>query len=134
MVGGADMSDRLVLRKDLFVLDRETRLMWQRQASEDRMVWKDGFDYVERLNQSQWGGYDDWRFPDKDELATLLTPEENRETGLYISPLFGPQRCLWSSTEADHHRAVYADYYYGDLYLVEENYATHFVRAVRTLS
>jgi hypothetical protein len=31
-----------------------------------------------------------------------------------------------------HHRACYADFYYGDVYIVEENYANHFVRAVRS--
>lgn len=126
------MSDRFVLRGNLLVFDRETRLIWQRDASEDRMVWKDGIAYIEQLNQNQFAGFNDWHYPTKDELANLILPEEDRNSGLYISPLFSSQRNCWSSTEADHHRACYADFYYGDIYLIEENYANHFVRAVRT--
>jgi len=125
------MNDRFVLKKDFVVLDRETDLMWQREASEDRMVWKDGFAYVERLNQDRFAGYDDWYYPSKDEMATLILPEEDRQTGLYISSLFGSQRNCWTSTEAEHHRACYVDFYYGDVYVIEENYANHFIRAAR---
>ncbi len=127
------MSGRFMLKNDVLVIDRETKLMWQRGAAPDPMVWKDGFDYIERLNQEAWGGFSDWRYPQKDEIGTLILPEEIRETGLYISPLFGKQRCCWSSTEAEAHQAVYADFYYGDLYLVEQNYANYYVRAVRNL-
>jgi serine/threonine-protein kinase len=125
------MSERFVLKGDLVVLDRETGLMWQRGASEDRYVWHDGFGYVEQLNKNIYAGFKDWRYPTKEELATLILPEEDRHSGIYANPLFGSQRCFWSSTEADHHKACYADFYYGDMYLVEENYANHFIRAVR---
>jgi serine/threonine-protein kinase len=125
------MNARFTVRKDILVVDKETGLMWQRGASSDRLMWPEGFAYIERLNGEKWGGFDDWRYPTQEELATLLTEEENRETGLYIDPVFGDQRCCWSSTEAEHHRAVYADFYYGDLYVVEQKYANFFVRAVR---
>ena len=126
------MNDRFIVQGELTVKDQETDLMWQRGASTDRMVWKDGFAYIDRLNQTQYGGYGDWRYPTKDELASLISLEEDRRSGLYVSPLFGNQRCCWTSTEMDHHRACYIDFYYGDLYVIEENYANHFVRAVRT--
>lgn len=127
------MSKRFTLRSDLVVLDRETGLAWQRNGSEDRMVWKDGFGYIEQLNQCRYAGHDDWRYPTREELATLILPEENRENGLFVSSLFGDQRCCWTSTEIDHHRhrACYGDFYYGDIYIVEENYANYFIRAVR---
>lgn len=125
------MNNRFAVRGELIVEDQETRLMWQRAASADRMVWKDGFVYVDRLNQNHYGGYDDWRYPTQDELATLISREEDRRSGLYLDPLFENQRCCWTSTERDHHRACYVDFYYGDLYVIEGNYANHFVRAVR---
>jgi Protein of unknown function (DUF1566) len=124
------MGERFVLQGDM-VLDQDTGLAWQREASEDRMVWKDGFTYIDHLNQVGLSGHKDWRFPTKEELATLILSEENRETGLYVSPLFGKQRNCWSSTESGHHRALYVDFYYGDVYVIEENYANHFIRAVR---
>lgn len=126
------MDERFVLQGEQTVLDRETRLMWQRGASEERMVWKDGFAYIEQLNRGHFAGYADWRYPSKEELASLIAMEEDRRTGLYLNPLFGKQRCCWSSTEASHHRACYADFYYGDIYIIEGNYANYPVRAVRT--
>ncbi len=125
------MTARFTVLKDIIVVDRHTGLMWQKEASPDRLMWPEGFAYIDRLNAVAWAGYDDWRYPTQEELATLLIPEENQSTGLYIDPAFGSQRCVWSSTEAEHHRAVYADFYYGDLYVVEQKYANHFVRAVR---
>lgn len=125
------MSDRFVGQGEM-VLDRQTGLAWQREASVDRMVWKDGFAYVDHLNEVKFAGFDDWRYPTRDEIATLILPEENRESGLYIDPLFGKQRNCWSATESGHHhRALYVDFYYGDVYVIEENYANHFIRAVR---
>jgi hypothetical protein len=126
------MSERFVLQGNLTVLDEETGLMWQRAASEDRMVWKDGLAYVDKLNESEFAGYIDWRYPSKDELQTLILSEEDRRSGLYVDSLFGNQRNCWTATSAEHHRACYVDFYYGDVYLIEENYANHFVRAVRT--
>jgi hypothetical protein len=129
------MEQRFVLEKETVVVDKQTGLMWQRGASTARIVWKDGFGYIEQLNSDNFAGFSDWRYPTKDELASLILTEENRKSGLYIDPLFESQRNCWSSTQHDghgHHQACYADFYYGDMYLVEENYANLFVRAVRS--
>lgn len=125
------MDERFELRGNQVVFDRQTGLSWQRDASQDRMVWKDGFAYIDGLNQSRFAGYDDWRYPSKDELASLILSEEDRHSGLYVGSLFGKQRNCWTSTSTGHHRAAYVDFYYGDAYIIEENYANHFVRAVR---
>lgn len=126
------MSARFVVEQDKVVVDLETGLMWQKSASENRFVWKGGFAYIEKLNAEDFAGHNDWRYPSKEELASLILPEEDRHSGLYIDPAFEPQRNCWSSTQAESHQACYADFYYGDMYLVEENYANHFIRAVRT--
>jgi serine/threonine-protein kinase len=125
------MDERYELKGNQVVFDRQTGLVWHRDASGDRMVWKDGFAYIEGLNQSRFGGHDDWRYPSKDELVSLILPEEDRLSGLFVDPVFGKQRNCWTSTSAGHHRAIYVDFYYGDAYIIEENYANHFVRAVR---
>jgi serine/threonine-protein kinase len=128
------MEQRFILEKENIVLDKETGLMWQREASTLRTVWKDGFDYIAKLNSESFAGYSDWRYPTQDELAGLILAEEDRKSGLYIDPLFGNQRNCWSSSRQEGHRheACYADFYYGDMYVVEENYANLFVRAVRS--
>ena len=132
MNAGGIMEERFILEKDNVVFDRQTGLMWQRSACTDRIVWKGGFDCIDKLNTEKFAGYSDWRYPTKDELATLILAEENRISGLYIDPVFEKQRNCWSSTQWEGHQACYADFYYGDMYLVEENYANFFVRAVRT--
>lgn len=95
------------------------------------MVWKEGFDYIGQLNKGRYAGFADWRYPNQEEMETLLQADEDRLTGLYIDSLFGDQRNCWTSTEGHHHQAVYVDFYYGDSYYIEENYANHFIRAVR---
>jgi hypothetical protein len=129
------MSERFVVQGESVILDRETGLMWQRMSSQDRLVWKEGFGYIETLNKESHAGHRDWRYPTKEEMATLILADENRNSGIYADPVFGPQRCFWTSTEVDHkhHRACYVDFYYGDVYIVEENYANYFVRAVRSV-
>ncbi|MDR3556789.1 MAG: DUF1566 domain-containing protein [Syntrophobacteraceae bacterium] len=128
------MEQRFILEKESVVLDSQTGLMWQRGASTARAVWKDGLEYIEKLNADSFAGYNNWRYPTEDELASLILPEEDRRSGLYIDPVFENQRNCWSSSrhEGHRHEACYADFYYGDMYLVEENYANLFVRAVRT--
>lgn len=117
----------------MVVVDKQTGLMWQQGASADRMVWKAGFNYIDKLNAEKFAGHEDWRYPTREELETLILPEEDRRSGLFIDPAFEHQRNCWSSTQAEDHQACYADFYYGDMYLVEENYANLFVRAVRNL-
>jgi len=127
------MKERFMLREEkTVVVDEKTGLMWQRSASEKRLVWKEGFSYIEKLNAEKFAGHGDWRYPTKEELATLILPEEDRNSGLYIDPVFETQRNCWSSSQAEGHEVCYADFYYGDLYMVEGNYANYFVRAVRT--
>lgn len=126
------MEQRFI-ESELVVLDKKTGLIWQREASSERMVWKHGFSYIEELNAQNFSGYADWRYPTREELATLILHEEDRKSGLFIDSAFGKQRHCWSSTRGENHQACYADFYYGDMYLVRENYADYFVRAVRTL-
>ena len=57
------MSERFVVQGESVIVDRDTGLMWQRVPSQDRMVWKEGFGYVETLNKESFGGYRDWRYP-----------------------------------------------------------------------
>ena len=50
------MEERFVLEKENVVLDKQTGLMWQRGASTDRIVWKEGFEYIEKLNAESFAG------------------------------------------------------------------------------
>ena len=50
------------------VFDSSTNLLWQKSFVSDK-TWKEALEYCEGL---EYGGYSDWRLPNKNELATLL--------------------------------------------------------------
>jgi tetratricopeptide (TPR) repeat protein len=80
------------------VHDRATGLTWQKSGSDRRLAYEEAQAYVEEMNRQPLGGRTGWRLPTVDELASLLTEEEN-EHGLYIDPLFGAkERYYWCWT------------------------------------
>jgi Protein of unknown function (DUF1566)/Caspase domain len=86
-------------RKGLWevVADLESRLMWQKGGSPDRLNRADADGYVAQLNAARHAGYADWRLPTLEELASLLEPQR-LANGLYLSPSFDPeQETCWSS-------------------------------------
>ncbi|MDM8543876.1 DUF1566 domain-containing protein [Desulfococcaceae bacterium HSG9] len=78
------------------VTDRKTGLMWQQSGPDNYMNYEDAVDYVRQLNRKDLGGYNDWRLPTLEELASLL--ERQDVNGLYIDPVFAKkQSWCWSS-------------------------------------
>lgn len=59
---------------NLTVLDKETKLMWTRNANieEKEIDFADAVKLVENLNKRKYGGYSDWRLSSKEELETLV--------------------------------------------------------------
>lgn len=79
------------------ITDRKTGLMWQQSGTDGDMKYKDTDDYVRRLNRKKLGGYNDWRLPTLEELASLFERQKMND-GLYIDPVFDKkQRFCWSS-------------------------------------
>jgi hypothetical protein len=68
------------LDNDLVWQDPDTKLIWQKTFSEDRMKWQEAFEYAKKLNSQNYGGYSDWRVPTLDELKTILTKEQNKNS------------------------------------------------------
>jgi hypothetical protein len=63
------------------VLDRNTGLTWEIKSPaagdvnfcDDTYSWAEAQQtYIERLNRSKYGGFTDWRMPNKDELRSIL--------------------------------------------------------------
>ena len=69
---------------DETVTSKEHGLMWVKTDSmNDLKKWvnyQDSVDYVRELNANRFAGYNDWRLPMKDEMATLYDENlENRD-------------------------------------------------------
>jgi serine/threonine-protein kinase len=124
------MAHRFRDNGDGTVTDTRTGLLWQKEPAPERMTWTEAQGYIQRLNETGFAGYSDWRLPANEELLTLMRSEETSHR-VYLDPIFGKQRCFWSSTTRGHHLACYADFYYGGIYRFPENYVNHSVRAVR---
>ena len=79
------------------ITDRITGLVWEKGGSSTAMFYWSAKKYVSRLNKERSGGYNDWRIPTTEELASLLERERN-DRALYIAPLFdGGQKAYWTS-------------------------------------
>jgi serine/threonine-protein kinase len=115
------MATRFIDNGDGTVTDRETNLIWQKDTAPERDTWPEAKKYIQQLNEAGLAGHNDWRLPNNEELSSLILSRETSKR-LYLDPIFGSERCFWSSTTRGHHVAVYR---------FDENYVNHSVRAVR---
>ena len=63
------------------VLDNSTGLIWEIKSSDsgdlncsdDKYSWTDARDvYIKKLNAKKYGGFSDWRLPNKDEIRSII--------------------------------------------------------------
>jgi hypothetical protein len=86
------------------ILDRKTGLMWHYSYEMADSIGK-AAEYVKRLNQTRFGGFDDWRLPTLPEISSLVetTPSKTLDSGRqsYLSPVFDTQPYCWYLWSAD---------------------------------
>lgn len=133
--------------------DEETGLMWQASidSTEEhgRLPWHEIFEYRDKLNLNNFGGFNDWRIPTFDELQTLFIQEPHsnilysydKET--YIKkPLLRSMRMkhsrFWSGTTNEKNKDLAYGVHFGrkrenslSKNGNKEKYKTRFVRCVR---
>jgi hypothetical protein len=76
------------------ILDHASGLHWH-PTGQVGFDWRQAQAYVDRLNQIQFGGFHDWRFPTLEEAVTLISAEEDAG-GRCIDPCFGPMTLMWT--------------------------------------
>jgi hypothetical protein len=139
-----NFPNHFVDNQDGTVTDLATGLMWEKGGSSSAIFYQGAEEYVVRLNERKYRGYNDWRIPTTEELASLLEPVTNKATGLHIGPLFAwkQEQCWSSDRHADspgrgiHNRTV--DFYAGS---IDKRIAIHgdleiersFIKAVRSI-
>ncbi|MCP4106796.1 MAG: DUF1566 domain-containing protein [Desulfobacteraceae bacterium] len=72
-----------------------TGLVWEKGGSPDYMSSKYVQSYIQELNREKFAGFDDWRLPTLEELASLL--ESEKVDGLFIDPLFDRNQECWTA-------------------------------------
>ncbi len=85
------------------VLDWLTGLVWTRDANiaEFPLTWKEGLDYVAKMNRENVFGFSDWRLPNRRELRSLMSHQTRKpalpEGHPFINVFSG---WYWTSTTA----------------------------------
>lgn len=100
---GADWPDpRFFNNGDGTITDNLTGLIWLQKADGDneKKQWSDALDYIESLNNNSEAGYNDWRLPNINELATLFNSGKYNQADWLISKGFESVENdeYWSST------------------------------------
>lgn len=130
---------RFVERGPHVVQDTVTGLFWMKKDSwQDRskyLNWHESRDYAELKNIRKTGGFEDWRLPTVDEVATLYDPNlSNVAKGgdtIHIDPVFpeGSFKMHWTISDTSTRRPRY-DYTQGKITQADE-YVFGAVRLVR---
>jgi hypothetical protein len=72
------------------VTDEATGLMWSPSDSGEGMIWEDALAWVQRKNEENYLGYDDWRLPNAKELQSIVdyTRSPRTTNSAAIDPVF----------------------------------------------
>ena len=57
---------------DQTVKDKNTKLIWTRDANLGKLEWNGASELVKKLNEKEYAGAKDWRLPSKEELRILI--------------------------------------------------------------
>lgn len=115
------------------VKDLRTGLMWQQTGSSKSMDSETAQKYIQRLNQEQLAGFDDWRLPTMEELLSLLTSKKQPH-GLYIDPIFDAhqQWCWAADSQQDSELPAWYVIFSAGCRGRSSKYSFNYVRAVRS--
>jgi hypothetical protein len=89
-------EQRFVDNGDGTVTDTWTKLMWMKEDSylmlKKFLVYRHAKKLLDKLNTESFGGYNDWRFPNKREAHSLFDKltsiKDKYQMDIYIDPVF----------------------------------------------
>lgn len=135
------MTERFTDNQNGTLTDTRLGLMWQESyayaESGNYFSWYEANKYIQKLNQEQLGGHDDWRLPDRLELVSLYEVGKTfewrgRTFELHIDPSFefgyGSQFWTWRERLSG---AVCFGFDHGDVRWYPKASPSATVRAVR---
>lgn len=112
------------------VTDHFTGLMWQQSGSKTYIAYEKIDKYIESLNDEGFAGFNDWRLPTVDELASLLEPAK-QDNDLFIKPVFDRAQSWCWTTDIRSSGSVWLVYFrFGHVYWNVLKFVGY-VRAVR---
>lgn len=115
------------IEEDGFIKDTKTRLMWDKNGSQERLTYAKAEEFVVELNREEWN---DWRIPTREELKSILDLTKHDPA---IDPIFKCESAgYWSSTPyAGDSSGAWVVLFYNGLVLDVGKAGYGFVRPVR---
>ncbi len=81
------------------VYDKTTGLTWEQSGSAEMMSYRVAEEFIAKLCNDKFAGYNDWRLPTLKEAITLLEKEKS-SSGLFIEHVFDSgQQWIWTSDQ-----------------------------------
>jgi hypothetical protein len=112
-----------------FILDSTTGLMWQHSGSLNRINHFEANDYVKKLNNEKFGGYNNWRLPTLEEAMSLI--EVNKHSNLHIASMFDNlQEMIWTDDQKISGMIWCVDFGFGRCFYYPVS-GSYYVRTVR---
>ncbi len=105
---GTPWPTRRFEHRNKTVFDHLTGLSWSQDANIATFpcTWQEAFVQIEELNREGYGGHDDWRLPNRNELRSLVSYQARKpalpENHPFVNVFLG---WYWSSTTAAIHPA-----------------------------
>jgi hypothetical protein len=115
------------IEEDGFIKDTKTKLMWDKNGSQERLTYAKAEEFVVELNKEQ---YPDWRIPTREELESILDLTKHDPA---IDPIFKCESAgYWSSTPyADFSYSAWFVSFYDGFVFSNDRIVSYFVRPVR---